>query len=103
MKKLIVLLSMICMVGAVANANVVSNWGFESGTGTLADNWIQNALDGSTVQRVTETPYAGSFCMKGVINNTTGIREKLKSFSRLLLVQLRQASHTILVSMQRAP
>jgi hypothetical protein len=72
MKKLVVLLSIICMVGAVANANIVSNWGFESGTGTVATSWIQNALDGSTVQRVSETPYAGTFCMKGVINNTTG-------------------------------
>jgi hypothetical protein len=72
MRKLVALLGMICLVSVAANANVVTNGGFESGVGTAATGWTQNEFaPGTTLQRVAELPNSGDYSMKYVINWTT--------------------------------
>ena len=69
MRKLVALLGMICLVSAAANANVVTNGGFESGVGVAATGWTQNEFaPGTTLQRVAELPNSGDYSMKYVIN-----------------------------------
>jgi hypothetical protein len=72
MKKVIVLLSLCLAVAANANISLnsmVSNFGFETGAGTDADNWTENAIGNvATVQRVAEQALDGMYAEKFFIN-----------------------------------
>lgn len=72
MKKVIVLLSLCLAVAANANVSLngmISNFGFETGAGTDADNWMENAIGNvATVQRVAEQALDGTYSEKFYLN-----------------------------------
>jgi hypothetical protein len=73
MSRLTVLLCIAGLLSTAVNANIVTNAGFELGTGTVATGWIQNQfVTGTTLQRQAESPYSGDYAMKYVINWTGG-------------------------------
>jgi hypothetical protein len=73
MKKLVVLMCVVGLLSTAVNANIIVNDSFESGSGTVATGWIQNAFAiGTTLQRVAELPHSGDYSMKAVINWTSG-------------------------------
>ncbi|MBM4104536.1 MAG: hypothetical protein FJ263_10935 [Planctomycetes bacterium] len=60
-------------VRASIPTDAVTNGDFETGSGAAATGWIQNAfVSGTTLQRVAESPHAGAYAMKYVINWTSG-------------------------------
>jgi len=83
MKKLIVLLSLCLAVSASANISLnslVSNFGFEQGSGTDADSWTENAIGNiATVQRVAEESLDGAYAMKFFLNyiSATGTKAEI--------------------------
>jgi hypothetical protein len=61
----------------VVPTDAVTNGDFETGTGTAATGWIQNAFaTGTTLERIAESPHGGVYSMKSVINWTTGTGPK---------------------------
>jgi hypothetical protein len=53
---------------AAANENLVTNGGFELGTGADAD-WTENAIGNTaSIVRSSDSPYSGSYSMLATVN-----------------------------------
>lgn len=74
-KKVMFLVSLVAVLSlaVTAQANIVTNGGFESGVGVAATGWTQNAFGGgTTLERKAESPHSGDYSMKFSINWTSG-------------------------------
>jgi hypothetical protein len=80
MRRLVVLVCVAGLMSTAANANLVANGGFESGTGGDADNWTEFAIGIiASMVRSANSPYSGSYSMYGIVDykEATGTKAEI--------------------------